>query len=60
MQPFGLGIQNTENKVVSVMILIDNHNQYFPLELNTMPGWAGSSQYFNRYMDSENEDRNLL
>ncbi|MEM9679471.1 MAG: class I tRNA ligase family protein [Bacteroidota bacterium] len=28
----------------------------FPLELNTMPGWAGSSQYFNRYMDPHNED----
>ena len=27
----------------------------FPLELNTMPGWAGSSQYFNRYMDPHNE-----
>ncbi|MDO6811471.1 leucine--tRNA ligase [Tenacibaculum soleae] len=27
----------------------------FPLELNTMPGWAGSSWYFNRYMDSTNE-----
>ena len=26
------------------------------LELNTMPGWAGSSQYFNRYMDPSNED----
>ncbi len=26
----------------------------FPLELNTMPGWAGSSQYFNRYMDPDN------
>ncbi|MDD7884573.1 DUF559 domain-containing protein [Flavivirga sp. 57AJ16] len=26
------------------------------LELNTMPGWAGSSQYFNRYMDPHNED----
>ncbi len=26
------------------------------LELNTMPGWAGSSQYFNRYMDSQNEE----
>ncbi len=25
-----------------------------PLELNTMPGWAGSSQYFNRYMDPHN------
>ncbi len=27
----------------------------FPLELNTMPGWAGSSQYFNRYMDPQND-----
>ncbi len=26
------------------------------LELNTMPGWAGSSQYFNRYMDPHNAD----
>ena len=33
--------------------LIDNKT-VFPLELNTMPGWAGSSQYFNRYMDPEN------
>ncbi|MEW4923321.1 class I tRNA ligase family protein [Algibacter sp. 2305UL17-15] len=24
------------------------------LELNTMPGWAGSSWYFNRYMDPDN------
>src|SRR5690606_12596352 len=24
------------------------------LELNTMPGWAGSSWYFNRYMDASN------
>ncbi|MGM5469374.1 leucine--tRNA ligase [Flavobacteriaceae bacterium LMO-SS05] len=35
--------------------LID-HKTVFPLELNTMPGWAGSSQYFNRYMDPHNED----
>jgi leucyl-tRNA synthetase len=26
------------------------------LELNTMPGWAGSSFYFNRYMDPKNEN----
>src|SRR5690606_17545835 len=26
------------------------------LELNTMPGWAGSSQYFNRYMDPHNDE----
>ena len=34
--------------------LIDNE-KIFPLELNTMPGWAGSSQYFNRYMDPHND-----
>ena len=33
-----------------------DHENVFPLELNTMPGWAGSSQYFNRYMDSGNEN----
>ncbi len=33
---------------------IDNKT-VFPLELNTMPGWAGSSQYFNRYMDPRND-----
>ncbi len=27
----------------------------YPLELSTMPGWAGSSWYFLRYMDSKNE-----
>ncbi|GGF61304.1 leucine--tRNA ligase [Wenyingzhuangia marina] len=32
---------------------IDNKT-VFPLELNTMPGWAGSSWYFNRYMDANN------
>lgn len=31
-----------------------NNTTVFPLELNTMPGWAGSSQYFNRYMDPNN------
>ncbi len=29
----------------------------FPLELSTMPGWAGSSWYFFRYMDPKNESR---
>ena len=32
-----------------------DHKSIFPLELNTMPGWAGSSQYFNRYMDPHND-----
>jgi leucyl-tRNA synthetase len=35
--------------------LIDNKT-IFPLELNTMPGWAGSSWYWMRYMDAHNED----
>jgi leucyl-tRNA synthetase len=28
----------------------------YPLELNTMPGWAGSSWYWMRYMDAHNEN----
>ena len=35
--------------------LIDNV-KIFPLELNTMPGWAGSSWYWMRYMDAHNEN----
>jgi leucyl-tRNA synthetase len=34
--------------------LIDNLT-IFPLELNTMPGWAGSSWYWMRYMDAHNK-----
>jgi len=34
---------------------IDNET-IFPLELNTMPGWAGSSWYWLRYMDVDNEN----
>lgn len=41
-------------KVVSVD-LIDNKT-VFPLELSTMPGWAGSSWYFLRYMDPKNDE----
>ena len=33
--------------------LVD-HETVFPLEMNTMPGWAGSSWYFYRYMDPHN------
>ena len=35
--------------------LIDNQT-VFPLELNTMPGWAGSSWYWMRYMDAQNQN----
>ncbi|MBT8277458.1 MAG: leucine--tRNA ligase [Bacteroidia bacterium] len=45
---------NTETNSVVENEKID-HKTTFPLELNTMPGWAGSSQYFNRYMDPMND-----
>ncbi|WP_445714721.1 leucine--tRNA ligase [Flavobacterium sp.] len=43
-----------KSRVVSCE-LIDNV-KVFPLELNTMPGWAGSSWYWMRYMDAQNEN----
>ncbi|WP_431162643.1 leucine--tRNA ligase [Flagellimonas beolgyonensis] len=43
-----------KNEVVSNDLI--DHKTIFPLELNTMPGWAGSSQYFNRYMDPRNDE----
>ena len=42
------------NKVVETN-LVDNKTIH-PLELNTMPGWAGSSWYWMRYMDAHNEN----
>jgi len=30
--------------------------EVFPLELSTMPGWAGSSWYYLRYMDAQNDE----
>ena len=42
------------NKVVETN-LVDN-KKIHPLELNTMPGWAGSSWYWMRYMDAHNEN----
>ncbi|PKP29110.1 MAG: leucine--tRNA ligase [Bacteroidetes bacterium HGW-Bacteroidetes-18] len=46
---------DTEKSAVVSNQLID-HKTIFPLELNTMPGWAGSSSYFNRYMDPHNTE----
>ena len=40
-----------KNQVVSNELIDDK--TVFPLELNTMPGWAGSSWYFFRYMEDE-------
>ncbi len=42
------------NKVVSTDLV--NNETIFPLELNTMPGWAGSSWYWMRYMDASNQE----
>ncbi len=46
------------NSVVSNDLLVSSSgvetsqdNGVYPLELNTMPGWAGSSWYFFRYME---------
>jgi leucyl-tRNA synthetase len=44
------------NKSAVVNNQLIDHKTIFPLELNTMPGWAGSSYYFNRYMDPNNEN----
>jgi leucyl-tRNA synthetase len=41
------------NQKVVATDLIDDKT-VFPLELSTMPGWAGSSWYFLRYMDPNN------
>lgn len=46
---------NAETNEVVSNDLVD-HKTIFPLELNTMPGWAGSSWYFFRYMESEKRD----
>ena len=43
-----------KNKVVKNSEI--DQKTIFPLELNTMPGWAGSSWYFNRYMDPNNDE----
>lgn len=47
---------DTKTNTVVNTNLVDNVT-IFPLELNTMPGWAGSSWYWMRYMDAHNEDR---
>ncbi|WP_444403193.1 leucine--tRNA ligase [Prevotella sp.] len=44
-----------EKKQVVDKALVDN-NTVFPLELNTMPGFAGSSAYYLRYMDPHNDE----
>ena len=46
---------NTVTNEVDFNENIDNLTIH-PLELNTMPGWAGSSWYWLRYMDTHNEN----
>ncbi|WP_312078062.1 class I tRNA ligase family protein [Chryseobacterium sp.] len=41
-------------KVVDTNLI--DEKTVFPLELSTMPGWAGSSWYFLRYMDPNNDE----
>ena len=43
-----------EKKQVVDKALVDNKT-VFPLELNTMPGFAGSSAYYLRYMDPHDD-----
>ena len=45
---------DTEARCVTDNARID-HRTVFPLELNTMPGFAGSSAYYLRYMDPHND-----
>lgn len=45
---------DTENNCVTENSRIDQQT-VFPLDLSTMPGFAGSSAYYLRYMDPRNE-----
>ena len=46
---------DTEKEEIVDKALIDNKT-VFPIELNTMPGFAGSSAYYLRYMDPHNNE----
>ena len=46
---------DVEKKEVVDKSLVDNRT-VFPLELNTMPGFAGSSAYYLRYMDPKDDN----
>ncbi|WP_035669519.1 leucine--tRNA ligase [Flavobacterium sp. 83] len=50
---------SVKNKVVSTDLVNSSAVEgqtIFALELNTMPGWAGSSWYWMRYMDAHDEN----
>ena len=55
--PLGRAVVWAWNTVTETIVdkkLIDNE-KVFPIELNTMPGFAGSSAYYLRYMDPHND-----
>ena len=54
--PLGNSLKWAWNTVTNEVDFNDNIDNItvFPLELNTMPGWAGSSWYWMRYMDAHN------
>ncbi|AID37553.1 leucine--tRNA ligase [Candidatus Walczuchella monophlebidarum] len=43
-----------KQKIVSNKLI--DEKTIFPLETSTMPGWAGSSWYFLRYMNTDNDN----
>jgi leucyl-tRNA synthetase len=49
---------SVQNTVVDNELI--DHRTIFPLELNTMPGWAGSSWYWLRYMDAAGNDKEFV
>ena len=56
--PLGRAVKwawDTEKEEIVDKALIDQ-KKVFPIELNTMPGFAGSSAYYLRYMDPKNND----
>ncbi|WP_431472521.1 leucine--tRNA ligase [Nonlabens sp. SCSIO 43208] len=54
-RPFVL-VDEEETNVLGDRDEVHELDGAYPLELNTMPGWAGSSWYMFRYMDASNEN----
>lgn len=54
--PLGNATQWAWDEVNQTVVGVEriDHTTIFPLELNTMPGFAGSSAYYLRYMDPRN------
>ena len=48
-------LESSSRKTTQVLPHGEDLGGAFDFELSTMPGWAGSSWYFLRYMDPENE-----